>query len=65
MSGKSAIKKTFTKTTTISYEMRKESRYKAMKNIISSADSAIKFLKSIGVLNRSGNLSNNYKPKKA
>ena len=57
-------KKNTIKTTTSYYEMRRESRRKAMEHIVSSVYSATKFLKSIGVLNQSGNLSNNYKHKK-
>lgn len=64
MEKKGTIKKTSTKTTTSSYEVRKESRGKAMKDVVSSADSATKFLKSVGILNRSGNLSKDYKPKR-
>ena len=64
MGEKSEYKKTSVKTTISYYEMRKESRRKVMEHIVSSVCSATKFLKSVGILNRNGDLSNNYKPKK-
>lgn len=47
-----------------SYEVRRESRNKVMRDVVSSADSATRFLKSVGILNRSGNLSKDYKSKR-
>jgi len=47
-----------------SYEVRRESRNKVMNDVVSSADSATRFLKSVGILNRNGNLSENYNPKR-
>ena len=64
MEEKSAYKKTYVKTNISYYEMREKSRRKAMQHIVSSVSSATKNMKSVGILNRNGNLSNNYKPKK-
>ncbi len=50
--------------TTRAYASRKESRSKVMRDVVSSAESATRFLKSVGVLNSSGNLSKDYKLKR-
>lgn len=43
---------------------REESRAVVIKNAVSSVESATRFLKEVGVLNRQGNLSKFYKTKK-